>query len=146
MTRTQHKLMKRSTSVTITILCVVSILLISLLSTTNKSSSNKLQLPWPCLFASASIITQRYTSSLYQSTSSPSNKFPFTQQRDLGNNYQADDQYINQGAQQYDDDAVNEAMYEKNVYDQESAGDDGYLNMNLVNMDEVSIMPVSCVN
>ena len=37
-------------------------------------------------------------------------------------------------------------MYEKNVYDQESAGDDGYLNMNLVNMDEVSIMPVSCVN
>ena len=144
--------MKRSRSVTSTILCVVPmLLLISLLSssTTNLQTTSSNKLPWPCLFASASI-TQRYTSSLYQSTS-PSKLFPFTttqqhQERDLGNNYQADDQYINQGAQQYDDDAVNEAMNEKNVYDQENAGDDGYLNMNLVDMDEVSIMPISCVN
>ena len=64
-----------------------------------------------------------------------------------GNNYQADDQYINQGANnvQYDDDAANAAMAERDNYDKEM-GDDGYLNMDFVDMNEVSIMPVSCVN
>ena len=63
-----------------------------------------------------------------------------------GNNYQADDQYINQGANnvQYDDDAANAAMAERDNYDKEM-GDDGYLNMDFVDMNEVSIMPVSCV-
>ena len=66
---------------------------------------------------------------------------------DGNNNYQADDQYINQGANnvQYDDDAANAAMAERDNYDKEM-GDDGYLNMDFVDMNEVSIMPVSCVN
>ena len=66
---------------------------------------------------------------------------------DGNNNYQADDQYIKQGANnvQYDDDAANAAMAERDNYDKEM-GDDGYLNMDFVDMNEVSIMPVSCVN
>ena len=45
---------------------------------------------------------------------------------DGNNNYQADDQYINQGANnvQYDDDAANAAMAERDNYDKEM-GDDG---------------------
>ena len=42
----------------------------------------------------------------------------------------------------YDDDEVNAAMAER----EDASGDDGYLNMELVDFDEVSIMPVSCVN
>jgi len=74
-------------------------------------------------------------------------------QRNLdGGQYQADDQYINEGANNnydyddannnYDDDAANEAMEARD----EAAGDDGYLNMAQVDFGEVSIMPVSCVN
>ena len=35
-------------------------------------------------------------------------------------------------------------MAERDEYEKET--DDGYINMNMVDMDEVSIMPVSCVN
>lgn len=65
------------------------------------------------------------------------------QRRRLDGQYQADDYYVNQGAAaNYDDDAVNEAMAERD----EGAGDDGYLNMDNVDFGQVSIMPVSCVN
>ena len=48
---------------------------------------------------------------------------------------------VNEGAN-YDDDAVNEVMVER----EEGMGDNGYLDMADVDFDEVSIMPVSCVN
>ena len=49
--------------------------------------------------------------------------------------------YINKGAS-YDNDAVNKAMAERD----EGVGDKGYLDMADVDFEEVSIMPVSCVN
>jgi len=117
-----------------------------LLAITHNTNSNNI-LPWPCLFASASI-THRFTSSYSQSQQQLPTFMQYNNNRKLdGNNYQADDQYINQGANnvQYDDDAANAAMAERDNYDKEM-GDDGYLNMDFVDMNEVSIMPVSCVN
>ena len=116
-----------------------------------------LNLPWPCLFASAenSCFTQRITSSasqssraFFQSKSSQQQQQQFTtpRARVLDGQYQADDQYINEGAQanNYDDDAANEAMQARDEANE--GNDDGYLNMNYVDFDQVSVMPVSCVN
>ena len=111
------------------------------------NTDNKNRLPWPCIFASASSITHRFTSS-YSQQQLPTFMLQYNNRKlDGNNNYQADDQYINQGANnvQYDDDAANAAMAERDNYDKEM-GDDGYLNMDFVDMNEVSIMPVSCVN
>ena len=68
--------------------------------------------------------------------------------RKLDGQYQADDYYINQGANAnggYDDDAANEAMAARDEANA-AEGDDGYFNMDNVDFGEVSIMPVSCVN
>lgn len=88
--------------------------------------AGKRVLPWPCLFASASI-THRIASSVTQRTANQG-----APPRELANN-------------QYDDDAVNAAMQERDQANAEE-GDGGYTNMNNVDFDEVSIMPVSCVN
>lgn len=107
-----------------------------LLSIVTFLAQNK-QLPWPCLFASASI-THRIASSFSQ----PSRTLVQQQfSRELDGQYAADDQYVNEGA--YDDAAANEAMEAR---DEANEGDDGYLDMADVEFDEVSIMPVSCVN
>ena len=66
--------------------------------------------------------------------------------RDL-QNYRADDYYIQQGANAanaayYNDDAASAAM---NARD-EAQGDDEFFNMGDFDFDEISIMPVSCIN
>ena len=130
----------------IIILLTISTILLAITHNTNNNN----RLPWPCLFASASSITHRFTSSYSQQQQLPTFMMQYNNNNrklDGNNNYQADDQYINQGANnvQYDDDAANAAMAERDNYDKEM-GDDGYLNMDFVDMNEVSIMPVSCVN
>mmetsp|Transcript_27381 Transcript_27381/g.49367 ORF Transcript_27381/g.49367 Transcript_27381/m.49367 type:complete len:622 (+) Transcript_27381:159-2024(+) len=103
------------------------------------------ELPRPYLFAAASI-TQRLTSKYASQSQSNSNNNALvaattsSSQRQL-DQYAADDAYVNEGAN-YDDDAVNEAMAAR----EEGVGDDGYLDMADVDFEEVSIMPVSCVN
>jgi len=85
-------------------------------------------------------ITQRIASSFSQSRPSSSNSLSLataTTTREL-----EDAQYDDAAMANYDDDAVNAAMAERD----EGAGDDGYLNMEDVDFGEVSIMPVSCVN
>ena len=52
----------------------------------------------------------------------------------------------NGGGGGYDDDAVNEAMAERDEYAEESDGDDGYVNFSNIDFGKVSVMPVSCVN
>ena len=114
-----------------------------------------LNLPWPCLFASAenSCFTKRIASAasqssraLFQSKSFQQQQFTTPRARALDGQYQADDQYINEGAQanNYDDDAASEAMQARDEANE--GNDDGYLNMNYVDFDQVSVMPVSCVN
>jgi len=112
----------------------LGVLSLAALAATNRTP----HLPWPCLFASASI-THRISSSLSQSSRA---LVQSQYHRELGGQYAADDQYVNEGAAANYDDAVNEAMAARD----EAQGDDGYLNMDYVDMDEVSIMPVSCVN
>jgi len=95
--------------------------------------------------ASASI-THRFASSLSQSNTANNALAPSATTARKLDQYAADDYYINEGAAaNYDDDAVNQAMAERDL-DDAGAGDDGYLNMAKVDFDEVSIMPVSCVN
>ena len=108
-------------------------------------------LPWPCLFASAASnnvgssgsITRRLASAASQSSRTlvqqQFNRDVALVGRQL---YQADDQYVQQGAGDYDDDAVNEAMNAR----EEAADDDGFISMANVDFGEVSVMPVSCVN
>ena len=112
-------------------------------------------LPWPCLFASASSITHRITSNYHQiKINSSSLRFqrdvirPSDQRRSLYNyNYNADDQYVNQGAQNYNGD---DAAYADAQKAMEGADDDVYggdeINLDDVDFDQVNIMPVSCVN
>lgn len=90
-------------------------------------------------------ITHRFASSHSQSNGNSLEAFSSAPQprRRLDGQYYADDQYVNEGAAaNYDDDAVNEAMAER----EQGAGDDGFLNMDNVDFGQVSIMPVSCVN
>ena len=54
-------------------------------------------------------------------------------------------EYDDGGGGGYDDDAVNEAMAERDEYAEEN-GDDGYADFSNIDFAKVSVMPVSCVN
>ena len=96
----------------------------------------------------ASPFTPRFLSgdSSYDDTISTSRHLATARSaRDL-QNYQADDYYIQQGANaataNYDDDAAAAAMNAR----AEAQGDDGFFQVGDLDFDEISIMPVSCIN
>lgn len=147
---------RRSSSLLRSVALLATTLL--LFGRTNNVGNNRpaSSLPWPCLFASASSITHRITSNYHQKNAATL-RFqrdvirPSEQRRSLYNynKYGADDQYINQGAQNYaqgDDAAYADAQ--KAMQDQDDDVFNGAVAVNLDNVDfnEVNIMPVSCVN
>ena len=150
---------RRSTSFlrSIALLATTTLLLFGRTADIDNDSS-LISLPWPCLFASASSITHRITSNYHQSKINAATlRFqrdvirPSEQRRSLYNynNNRADDQYVNQGAQNYaqgDDAAYADAQ--KAMQDQDDDVFSGEVEVNLddVDFDEVNIMPVSCVN
>ena len=115
-------------------------------------------LPWPCLFASASSITHRITSNYHQTKINAATlRFqrdvirPSQQRRSLYNynKYAADDQYINQGAQNYaqgDDAAYADAQKAMQAQDDYVFSGAIAVNLDDVDFNEVNIMPISCVN
>lgn len=115
-------------------------------------------LPWPCLFASASSITHRITSNYHQTKINAATlRFqrdvirPSEQRRSLYNynKYGADDQYINQGAQNYaqgDDAAYADAQKAMQAQDDYVFSGAVAVNLDDVDFNEVNIMPISCVN
>ena len=115
-------------------------------------------LPWPCLFASASSITHRITSNYHQTKINAATlRFqrdvirPSQQRRSLYNynKYAADDQYINQGAQNYaqgDDAAYADAQKAMQAQDDYVFSGATAVNLDDVDFNEVNIMPISCVN
>jgi len=121
----------------------------------NRPSSS---LPWPCLFASASSITHRITSNYHQAKINAATlRFqrdvirPSEERRALYNynNNGADDQYVNQGAQNYaqgDDAAYADAQKAMQDKDDDVYSGVAVVNLDDVDFDEVNIMPVSCVN
>lgn len=153
---------RRSSSLLRSIVLATTLLLFG--RTTDVDNNGSLtSLPWPCLFASASSITHRITSNYHQrqaKINAATLRFqrdvvrPSEQRRSLynynyNNNNGADDQYVNQGAQNYaqgDDAAYADAQ--KAMQDQDDDVFSGQVEVNLdnVDFDEVNIMPVSCVN
>ena len=115
-------------------------------------------LPWPCLFASASSITHRITSNYHQTKINAATlRFqrdvirPSEQRRSLYNynKYGADDQYINQGAQNYaqgDDAAYADAQKAMQAQDDDVFSGAVAVNLDDVDFNEVNIMAISCVN
>eukprot|EP00985_Skeletonema_marinoi_P013972 scaffold7007_cov168-Skeletonema_marinoi.AAC.1 len=116
----------------------------------NRPSSS---LPWPCLFASASSITHRITSNYHQAKINAATlRFqrdvirPSEQRRALYNynNNGADDQYVNQGAQNYaqgDDAAYADAQKAMQDKDDDVYSGVAVVNLDDVDFDEVNIMP-----
>lgn len=116
-------------------------------------------LPWPCLFASASSITHRISSNYHQTKKITAASLRFQrdvilaskQRRSLYNyNNNADDRYINQGAQNYQGDDAAYAAAQAAMKDQDDQVDAGgstsSVNFDNVDFDQVNIMPISCVN
>jgi len=144
MTATNHQTINRSrqrrrsnsgNSRSILSKCAIaaSCLLIAKTATTTTTKTN---LPWPCIFASASV-TQRIASSLSQSSSSTTTTTTTTSLVQHQFTRALEDV-------QYDDDAANAAMEARD--EAQAEGDDGFVNFDNVDFGETSIMPVSCVN
>ncbi len=152
---------RRSSSLLRSIALLATTLLIFGRTTDIDDNRSVASLPWPCLFASASSITHRITSNYHQrhaKINAATLRFqrdvvrPSEQSRSLynyNNRNVADDQYVNQGAQNYaqgDDAAYADAQ--KAMQDKDDDVFSGQVEVNLddVDFDEVNIMPVSCVN
>ena len=139
-------------------LLALTLLLFGRTINVQKKDRPESSLPWPCLFASASSITHRITSNYHQTKINAATlRFqrdvirPSQQRRSLYNynKYAADDQYINQGAQNYaqgDDAAYADAQKAMQAQDDYVFSGATAVNLDDVDFNEVNIMPISCVN
>ena len=102
--------------------------------------NDPLPIPWPCLFASASSITHRVASSLYQSSLPSSSSSLFIAESTLSSSSSSSRALVSSRELQNNNNANNGQSAAKN--------DDSvdYEWMKGVNFNDVSIMPVSCVN